>query len=332
MALRASEILLILRAKNQASMTIRRVAKDVQFLGRTVKANQAGFDMMQRGRGHAVGGAAMTHVGGAASLIGAGTLAGLGAASKSFADFDKMSTQAATQIGNINNSVEDVTANSERLRKAILAQMAQFPSTASEMSDAAYDIFSSMDVGFNKGIGLLKLFNQAAVAGMTDVATAGNGAITVLNNFDPALEHPKKTLNEMFSIIRFGRIDLATLNTMMNQIAPAAAAADQSLGDISGAIATLTRRLGPSVASAGLARLLRFSSVKTFRLVWLKPELLSLMHKVSFSRLKKSSSVSWLLVLDLVRHYRTSFRVLPLSALARVESRLPFRLVEPLSL
>lgn len=265
MALRASEILLILRAKNQASMTIRRVAKDVQFLGRTVKANQAGFDMMQRGRGHAVGGAAMTHVGGAASLIGAGTLAGLGAASKSFADFDKMSTQAATQIGNINNSVEDVTANSERLRKAILAQMAQFPSTASEMSDAAYDIFSSMDVGFNKGIGLLKLFNQAAVAGMTDVATAGNGAITVLNNFDPALEHPKKTLNEMFSIIRFGRIDLATLNTMMNQIAPAAAAADQSLGDISGAIATLTRRLGPSVASAGLARLFEIFQRKDFQ-------------------------------------------------------------------
>ena len=268
MALRASEILLILRAKNQASMTIRRVAKDVQFLGRTIKANQPGFDMLGRGRRAASQGAAMTHLGGAGALAGGATLLGLGAASKQFADFDKMASQAATQIGNINNSVEDVVANTGRLRNEILDMMGDFPATAQEMSGAAFEIFSSADVGFTGGIKLLELFNQTAVAGMTDLETATSGAMTVLNNFgDPAgpIGQSRDLMNDMFSIIRFGRVDLATLNTMMNQIAPAAAAADQSLSDVGGAIAVLTRRLGPGIASAGLARLFEIFQRRDFQ-------------------------------------------------------------------
>lgn len=268
MALRASEILLILRAKNQASMTIRRVAKDVQFLGRTIKANEPGLGTLGMGRRASVAGAAMTHVGGAAALAGGAALAGLGAASKSFADFDTMASQAATQIGNINNSVEDVVANTARLRNEILDMMGDFPATAQEMSNAAFEIFSSADVPFQRGIDLMELFNETAVAGMTDLETATDGAMTVLNNFgDPAgpIGRSKDLMNDMFSIIRFGRVDLATLNTMMNQIAPAAAAADQKLSDVGGAIATLTRRLGPEIASAGLARLFEIFQRKDFQ-------------------------------------------------------------------
>ena len=229
MAVSGHEILLIFRAKNQASATIRKVAKDVNFLGRTVQANQRGAGTMRMGRRAAGLGAAMTHIGGAATLAGGGALFGLGTAARGFAEFDKLATQAATQIGSINNSTNDVIQNASRLRNAVLSEMQTFPDSAEVMSQAAYDIFSSMDVNFNKGIGLLHLFNQAGVAGMTDVATATDGAITVLNNFgnpNGPIGKSRDLLNDMFSIIRFGRIDLETLNTMMNQIAPAAAAAD----------------------------------------------------------------------------------------------------------
>lgn len=268
MAIRASEILLILRAKNQASMTIRRVAKDVQFLGKTIKANQVGAGTMGAGRRASNMGAGMTHLGGAAMVGGGAALLGLGAASKSFADFDTMASQASTQIGNINNSTEDVIANTARLRNEILDMMGEFPATAEEMSDAAFEIFSSADVPFKRGIDLMALFNETAIAGMTDLETATSGAMTILNNFgDPAgpIGKSKDLMNDMFSIIRFGRVDLATLNTMMNQIAPAAAAADQKLSDVGGAIAVLTRRLGPGIASAGLARLFEIFQRRDFQ-------------------------------------------------------------------
>jgi TP901 family phage tail tape measure protein len=267
-AIRGSEIVLILRAKNQASMTIRRVARDVQFLGRTIKQNDPGFQALTAGRRAARVGAGMTHVGGAATLAGGGALLGLGGAARGFAEFDKLATQASTQIGDINTSVDQIAANADRLRNAILEQMKVFPATAEDMSEAAYDIYSSMDINFNKGIGLLRLFNNVAVAGLTDVETATEGAVTVLNNFgnpNGPIANSRALMDDMFTIIRYGRIDLATFNTMMNQIAPAAAAADQSLENVGGAIATLTRRLSPGIASAGLARLFEIFQRKDFQ-------------------------------------------------------------------
>jgi hypothetical protein len=69
------------------------------------------------------------------------------------------------------------------LQSDIRDLMTQFPATADDLSKAAYDIYSSTDVNFGKGRKALKLFAQAAVAGQTDVQTATDAGIVVLNNF-----------------------------------------------------------------------------------------------------------------------------------------------------
>ena len=51
------------------------------------------------------------------------------------------------------------------------------------MAKAAYDIFSSMNVSFGGGMDLLEKFNKLSVATLTDLETATNAGITVLNNF-----------------------------------------------------------------------------------------------------------------------------------------------------
>lgn len=210
-----------------------------------------------------VTGRAISHVGRAASFGGLIATASLAGASGAFANFDRQATLAATQTRQAGENFLATARNADILRTEILEMTRSFPAAAGEMADAAYQIFSSTQATFPSGIRLLREFNRAAVAGGVSLEEATSIGIRVLNNFDAKFrqtgqvtDETFKILNRMFSIVRFGAINFSEFGQIMEQVAPASANAGQSIDDVAGAIAFLTRQLGPAKTGAGLARLI----------------------------------------------------------------------------
>lgn len=216
---------------------------------------------------------AMSGIGRTMQLFGAIGTVSFGLAARSAAEFSKEVSLAATQardltvdarpISAVMADLENGVTKAGRQIDGILGLMTRYPASAEDMTAATYEIFSSMQLEENgvfnvaKGLGLLEKANQIAVAGMVDLSEATNAMITVLNNFDPRAQNVNKVLDDMFDIVRFGRMRLSDFNIMMNKLAPAAADAGQSLEDVGGAMAVLTT-LMPSqrMVATGLARAL----------------------------------------------------------------------------
>lgn len=216
---------------------------------------------------------ALSGIGRTMQLFGAVGVVSLGLAAKGAADFDKSISLAATQARDLTADATQIKVRIDQLTNGfavngreidgVLDLMRQYPADAQQMSNATYDIFSSMDlerggiIDVAKGLGLLTDANQIAVAGGVDLEEATSAMITVLNNFAPSLENVTEQYDTMFDIVRFGRMRLSDFNIMMNKIAPAAADAGMKLRDVGGAMAYLTTVM-PSqrMVATGISRLI----------------------------------------------------------------------------
>jgi TP901 family phage tail tape measure protein len=216
-------------------------------------------------------GTAMSGMGRTMQLFGAiGTVA-FGAAANSFAKFSASAATAGTQMRNLGAPMQQAVDRSKELQAAILDMSLVFPISAQDMTEAAYDIFSSMNLmhngvmDVNAGLHLLAVANKAAVAGQVDLAEATNAMIVALNIFDPQLRDVQGTMNEVFNIVRFGKIHLDDLSHVFTQFASAAHSGGMSLKEVGAAFATLTLFTDPGKASAGLGRLVELLRVPDFR-------------------------------------------------------------------
>jgi len=188
-----------------------------------------------------------------AGLVLGGSLAVM---ANNAAKFDTSVTLAATQTRKIGHSFTETSKNSKILQADIRQLMTEFPASAEDFSKAAYDIYSSTDVNFGKGRKALKLFAQAAVAGQTDVQTATDAGIVVLNNFGNDVSKLPKRLDQMFAAVRYGRMTFKDFATSMSTIGPAARASNQSFLEMAGTFAFLTRHLDVAKSRVGFARVL----------------------------------------------------------------------------
>jgi TP901 family phage tail tape measure protein len=201
--------------------------------------------------GHALG-----NIGRTMQLFGAAGTAAFGFAAREAAEFSRSASLAATQVTRIGAGTREAQANADQLRAAILRLSVDYPFAAQEMAEATYEIFSSTNVqNIGEGIGLLEAFSRAAVAGQTDLMTATKASITVLNTFRGANESVAETLNRMFSIVRFGRMRFQDFAEMLPKVAAAAYGSGQSLDDVAGIMAFLTRKTGDaSIAATQISR------------------------------------------------------------------------------
>lgn len=191
-------------------------------------------------------------------LVATGSLVAMGNAA---ANFGQQITLAATQTRDIGAPISQVAQRSGQLQDAILDQMGRFPASAEDMSNAAYEIFSSLDLAdrgriqFWKGLQILEKTNRVAVAGGIDLGEAINGLVITLNNFDPTLSNVNETLDTMFDIVRFGNIRVSDFTQMMTKVAPAAKGVGHELEDVGGALAFLTQVMQPARVATGFSRL-----------------------------------------------------------------------------
>lgn len=220
--------------------------KELQHFERTAPRVARLQRIRSAAQGIAAGGRTAMFAGGIAA-------AGIGFAAAGAARLATQSSLAATQAV---SSIEQVGKRTQQVQSGILKQMQQFPASADEMSQAIYDIFSGTNIQqANKGLKLMALFNKAAVAGQSDLNTATQGGITVMNAYGLQVKQMPGIMNKMFSAVRFGRTNFTDFNNSLNQLVPAFKSANQSINVMFGSLAFLTRRM-PSVrmASTSLAR------------------------------------------------------------------------------
>src|SRR5579885_3682973 len=167
MGLSAREVLIILRAQNLASGEIERVATSFSELGAAEKA--AALNTIEQG-------AALTAVGSAFAIAGAAGLKFYGDSLKEAVDYNKEVAYTATQV-------QDGANHLKELGQIGVDVASKIPAPFKEMQSSLYDIFSSMDVTIAQSQTLLEAFAKGAVAGQTDIQTAGRATISVMNAF-----------------------------------------------------------------------------------------------------------------------------------------------------
>ena len=210
----------------------------------------------------------LTHVGSAALIAGGVGVAASAAAAGSFANFNRLAVGAATQMRGVNEGFEQTVKIAGVVESSLLDLTRQFPAAADEMAQSIYDISSGMTFQidrtsrltetqqrYNQSLRILKLANQVAVAGNTDLNTATDVLITTFNNFDPAVQRPIKLLNELFAIVRFGKGTFAEFSPQIGRLAASARAAGQTLGEAGAGLAFLSQRMPLSQATTALTRI-----------------------------------------------------------------------------
>jgi TP901 family phage tail tape measure protein len=212
----------------------------------TKEANRQRQESAQRLRDQ---GNAMAATGTAMVAVGAGTLAAMWQLTQAAVQYEKQTALTKTQV-------DDQAVSLEHLKKVGLDVAKEFGVGFDQIQDAFFDIFSSMDVNLPQATLLLKNFAKAAIAGNTDIKTAGATTIGVLNAFQIPAEKVNRVLDIQFRLVKEGRVSYEELARSLGRATPSAVRAGQSFETLAGIMAYLTRKnLTPynAVSSAGRA-------------------------------------------------------------------------------
>lgn len=122
---------------------------------------------------------------------------------------------------------------------------------ASGGAGALYDIISAgVDAG--DSVTVLELAGKAAVAGLTDTKTAAGIGLAAINAYGEGTDKLEERFDQLFLTVKGGVTTFPELASSLGQVLPIAAAADVSFGEVTAAIASLTKQ-GLSTATSTTA-------------------------------------------------------------------------------
>lgn len=192
--------------------------------------------------------------------------AAFGVAASKAATFESQVTLAATQARKVGAPLGTVAQKVQDINAEILKQMREFPATSAEMADAFYQIFSGTNIqSVTKAAEMVKVFNQMAVAGGTDLKTMTEAGISLFNNFPNEFKNMTAAANAFFAAVRYGRTTPALFANSLASVLPVAKAAGLTFRDVADAMAFVTRQTGgrgTARDSTGLARLIEMFANK----------------------------------------------------------------------
>lgn len=239
MALGVRELTLILRARDEASRTLRGFRGSLGELDAATAASAS--------RSLAAG-MALTTAGIGITSMGVAGIKAFSDMADAASDYDQQAAKTLTQTDGVGASLEQLKDIGRDIAK-------QLPVNFKEVQDSLYDIFSSMDVNVPQAKKLLAGIGQAAVAGQVDMETAGRGIIEVLNAYKMPAEDVNKVNDTMFQLVRKGVGTYGQFSNTIGRSIPSAVKAGQSFEDMAGGMAFLTRRgLSTAMASTALGR------------------------------------------------------------------------------
>lgn len=241
MPLSTRELFLILRARDEASRTLRGFAGNLR--GLSAAQQQA----IQR----------QTALGSA--LVGTGVaIAAVGAVGvKFFYDSTKAAIDYQNQVALTFTQVDKGKASLQQLNQIGKSVAQDIGAPFDQMQKTLYDIFSSMDVNGRESAILLRAFAKSAVAGQVDIQTAGRATIAIMNAFNIPVSKVNSIMDFQFQLVRKGVGTYSEFATTIGRAIPSAVRAGQTYQVLGGMLAYLTRNgLSAAMASASTARAL----------------------------------------------------------------------------
>ena len=239
MPLGTREVLLVIRARDQATRAITGIASSFGALDAEAAA---------AARSTIATGTALTGVGIGIGAVGVAGLAFMKQATDAAMDYNRQAALTLTQVDQTGVKLEDIKRIGRDVAEAI-------PAPFDQMQKSLFDIFSSMDVNTTQAQQLLTAFSKAAVAGQTDVQTAGRATISIMNGFKVPIQDVGKVMDVQFETVKKGVITYDELASTIGRAIPSAVKAGQSYQTLGGMIAFLTRNgLSAAMASTSAAR------------------------------------------------------------------------------
>jgi len=239
MPLGIRDVLLLIRARDQASRVLDQVAGSVAGLGATGSLTAGQLKNI---------GSAMVGVGLGMAAIGGAGVVFFGSATKAAIEYSNVSALTLTQVDQMGVKLEDIKRVGREVASSIAAPFDQ-------MQTSLYDIFSSMDVNVQGAEKLLSAFSKGAVAGQVDVQAAARASISIMNAFKIPVEDVNRVMDVQFETVKKGVLTYAELASTIGRAIPSAVRAGQTVEDLGGMLAFLTRNgLSAAMASTSAAR------------------------------------------------------------------------------
>ncbi len=187
---------------------------------------------------------ALTFIGAAITRMGLAWAATLRDMTDEAIDFRNGAALAFTQM------FDQGTATITDIEQAMLRVGKEVPVPFEEMSEAMFDIFSSLEATVPEAESILRAVSQAAVAGQTDVRGAMVPTIAMMNAFGLGAEDIGFILDQQFTTVQRGILTYGEFTQTIGKVIPAAKSSGQTIETMGAAVAFLTRN-GLSAAMAG---------------------------------------------------------------------------------
>lgn len=206
-----NELLITIKAKDQASNTLNRIRGNLKEHASAFKA--AGKRML-------IASAALT--------------AGLGIAVNQAAKFQQQMAQVSTMLD------QQSMKHMPLFEKKIKSMSIEFGEATSTLADGLYNILSA-SIPAAEAMDVLDVSVKAAKGGLTDTGTAADAITTILNSYQLSAEKAADVSDLLFTIVKRGKLTFAQLAPNIGKVAAMAANAGMSLEELGATIATLTR-------------------------------------------------------------------------------------------
>ncbi|WVM93535.1 phage tail tape measure protein [Halopseudomonas pachastrellae] len=165
--------------------------------------------------------------------------------------FDEYSgfTQRMAEIGTITNQSG---AEMSQLAVAVRQVSRDMGEASSGSASALYDIISS-GVDAANSVEVLEQAGRAAVAGLTDTKTAAKLGLSVINAYGEGVDRLESRYDQLFLAVREGVTTFPELAGAIGQALPTAAAAEVSFGEVTAALALMTKQgINTNIATTSL--------------------------------------------------------------------------------
>jgi TP901 family phage tail tape measure protein len=244
MGLGARELMLILRARDEASKILRGAGGNIKHMSdESKKAAQAHIDQ----------GKSLVTIGAGIAFAGAAGVKWLNESTNAAGDYNTQVAYTHTQTDKVGASLKDLSKIGLDLAKTI-------PVPFEEIQGGLYDIFSSMDVTVPQAKRLLTEFSKAAVAGQTDLQTAAKGTIAIMNAWHLPATNVNRVNDVMFRLVQKGVGTYDQFSKSIGRAIPSTVRAGGSIEDLAGMLAFMTRN-GLSTAQAATSAARAFDAM-----------------------------------------------------------------------
>ncbi len=194
------------------------------------------------------------NLGRVAVVTGAAIGVAIGASIFKFAKFEK-AMRDVNSIAKLNEK------QFQALTQEVLEFSKEVPQAPEVLARGLYDIQSAGFAGA-QGMDILKTATRAAIAGVSDTATAARTVVSVLNAYGESGEKAAETSDFLFKAIELGQIRFSDLAQNVGQVAPMAAQVGISFQELMAAQAAMSKSNANMSVTSTQLRQLMFSLIK----------------------------------------------------------------------